>query len=533
MNWLAGQIILSYGWRRGVILFAAGLIAGLSVAPLFILPALFVAFPIWVWALDGAETTKGWGRVFGPAFRIGFFFALGYFLVALHWLGAAFFVDGGVMLALMPFAIFILASVMALFWGLASAAAHFVWSGSALRVLALATSLSVAEFARGHMFTGFPFDLVGYALTANDQMMQAASLIGVYGLTFVALIIAMTPALIWPAEERPLSERLAPFFGALALIAAQVGFGQYRLQNTAILTRADVHVRLIQPNIDQAQKWQADNREFTVDRLISLSQTRLDPTDNGLADVSILVWPEAALPFFLSEYPESLARFARMLPPGTLLLTGAPRRDDIAAADFNSLLAINAEGEVIAAYDKQHLVPVGEFLPFKSLFASFGLSQFVPGLTGWTHGTTPRLMIPEGNPPFLALICYEALFSGDLGPGTDQAQYIVNITNDGWFAGSIGPQQHFHHARLRAVETGLPLLRVANSGITALIDPLGQVLGRITPDEMGILDGDLPERLSPPLFARWSHWPLLFALLISAGLVLVQRFRPRRRKPIT
>lgn len=533
MNWLAGQIILSYGWRRGLYLFVAGLVAGTSVPPFFILPALFVALPIWIWALDGAETVKGWGRLFGPAFRIGFCFGLGYFIVAFHWLGAAFFVDGGIMLAVMPVAILFLSALIALFWGFASAAAHLVWSGSALRVLALATTLSIAEFARGHILTGFPFDLVGYALTANDQMMQAASLIGVYGLTFVALLIAMTPALIWPAEDRALTQRLAPFFGALLLIAAQVGYGQNRLQNTVVPARDDAQLRLIQPNIDQALKWQADGREFTVDRLISLSETQLDPTDNGLADVSILVWPEAALPFFLSEYPEALARFARMLPPNTLLLTGAPRRDTLARADYNALMAINTDGEVIAAYDKQHLVPAGEFLPFRQLFASIGLTQFVPGLTGWTHGTTPRLMTPEGSPPFLALICYEAIFSGDLGPDINDAEYIVNVTNDGWFAGSVGPEQHFHHARLRAVESGLPMVRVANTGITALIDPLGQVLGRITPDEMGVLDGALPARLAPPLFARWTNWPLLFALLISAAIVLVQRFRPARRKPLT
>ncbi len=530
MNWLAGQIILSYGWRRGLMLLAAGLVAGTSVPPLFVLPALFLAMPIWVWALDGAETETGWRRLFGAAFQIGFCFGLGYFSFALHWLGSAFFVDGGFLLVVMPFAILALAAVMALFWGLASAAAHLVWSHSPLRLQALATIVAAAEFIRGHILTGFPFDLVGYALTANEQMMQAANLFGIYGLTFVAILISMSPALIWPADERSLTTRLAPFFGALLLIAAQVGYGQQRLQSTEVPSRNDVQIRLVQPNIDQAVKWQAESREFTVDRLISLSETQLDPTDNGLEDVSILIWPEAALPFFLSEYPEALARFARMLPDDTLLLTGAPRRDTLAQSDFNSVMAINGEGEVIAAYDKQHLVPVGEFLPFKSFFAQFGLTQFVPGLAGWTHGTTPRLMMPEGSPAFLALVCYEAIFSGDLGANAEQAEYILNVTNDGWFAGSIGPAQHFHHARLRAVESGLPMIRVANTGITALVDPLGRILGQVVPDQMGLLDGALPERLETTLFQRWQHWPFFIALMLSAGLVLVaKRFSGRRR----
>lgn len=536
MNWLSGQIILAFGWRRDLMLLVAGLLAGLSVAPFFILPALFVALPIWVWALDGAETRPGWRRLFGPSFRIGFYFGLGYFIVALHWLGTALFVDGGVLVWTMPLAILAVAALMAVFWGWASAVAHWLWSDSGFKLFALATALTLAEFARGHMLTGLPFDLIGYALTANDQMMQAASLVGTYGLTFAAILMAMTPALIWPHDERGLSTRLAPFFGALVVIAAQVGFGQYRLQSTLLTERDDLRLRLIQPNIDQSIKWQADSRDFIVDRLMELSQTRTNPSDTGLDGVTHLIWPEAALPFFLDQYPEALARFARMLPAGTMLITGAPRRDTLggsAAGDFNSILAFNDTAEVVATYDKQHLVPVGEFLPFKAFFSALGLRQFVPGLEGWTHGTTPRLMQPEGSPAFLPLICYEAIFPGDLGPHVDEAEFILNVTNDGWFDGSIGPAQHFHHARLRAVESGLPMVRVANSGITAMIDPLGRITGRIAEGEVGLLDTSVPARLAPTFFDRWHDLPLYLALVIAVALALFGRWRSARRKPVT
>ncbi|VAW21013.1 hypothetical protein MNBD_ALPHA12-1972, partial [hydrothermal vent metagenome] len=277
MNWLAQKFILAFGWRRALMMLAAGALAGLSMPPMFLLPALFVAMPVWVWALDGVETTTGWSRVFGPAFRIGFFFALGYFLVALYWIGAAFFVDGGWMLALMPVAIGALAALMALFWGLASALAFLFWSPSKTRILALAASLSGAEFLRGHIFSGFPFDLVGYALTGNDMLMQTASLVGVYGLTFIAAILAFVPAIIWPADGRRMIVRLIPAFAALIVFAAMFFYGDWRLAATKLVAQQDVRLRLVQPAIAQNMKWVPGNRDFIINRLISLSESKAVP----------------------------------------------------------------------------------------------------------------------------------------------------------------------------------------------------------------------------------------------------------------
>src|SRR5690348_16603545 len=190
MTRLAEWTMLSYGWRRFLLMLVLGAIAGTSVPPLFILPALFVTFPFWVWALDGAERRRGLSRIFGPAFGIGFAFGWGYFTVSFHWLGAAFLQQGGIFYALMPIAILALPALIALFWGLGSALAHLFWSDSALRVVTLATFVTAAEYARGTFFSGFPFDLLGYALTPTLEMMQLASIVGVYGLTFLAALLA-------------------------------------------------------------------------------------------------------------------------------------------------------------------------------------------------------------------------------------------------------------------------------------------------------------------------------------------------------
>jgi apolipoprotein N-acyltransferase len=538
VTWLAETAMLASGWRRFLLLVVAGAIGGLSVPPFYGLPALFLTLPIWVWALDGAERLPGWRKVLGPAFAIGFAYGLGYFTVAFHWLGAAFLVEGGGMVYLMPIAILALAALIALFWGLASALAHLFWSHGAWRIVTLATFLTMAEWARGHFFSGFPFDLVGYAFAANDDMAQLASVVGVYGLTAIGCLIAMTPALIWPADRRPLTRRLVPFFLSLVVIAGQIGFGHYRLQTTPVGMRTDVHLRLVQPMVLEHADWTAADPAGIITRLIDLSRGKTGPDDPGLTPRTQLIWPESSLPFFLSDYPDALARIGRMLPDGAILLTGAPREqfdppttagtaDTADRPAYNSLIAVDHRGEIIDSYDKSHLVPFGEYLPFPDLFGALGLKQFVPGAVGWQAGDGHRLMSLPNAPPFLALICYEAIFSGDLGPETGKAQYILNITNDAWFDGSIGLAQHADHARLRAVEEGLPLVRVANSGLTEVIDPLGRVTASLPPEAIGVLNVSVPDRLAGTIFSRFGYWPLGAAMVLGLAIAVASSRRRR------
>lgn len=536
MTWLAEITMLSHGWRRFVLLVLAGALAGLSVPPFFVLPALFVAMPFWVWALDGAERRQGWRRLFGPAFSIGFAFGWGYFLFAFHWLGAAFFVDGGWVLGAMPVAIAALAGLIALFWGLASALAHLTWSHGPARIVGLASWLAIAEFARGHVLTGFPFDLLGYSLTGTDEMMQLASVIGVYGLTFLAPLLAMTPALIWPADDRAMSQRLAPLFLALLVIAGQLGYGWNRLTGIRATERQDISMRLVQPLVYEHADFGNVDPVALIDRLLMLSDMRMDPADQGLADITHLVWPESSVPFFLSTYPDALARIARTLPEGATLLAGVPRQpyglDGLSPAGppYNAVVAINSGGEVIASYDKSHLVPFGEYLPFQAFFAQLGIKQFVPGAEGWSHGDArKRLMALPGTPAPLVLICYEIVFSGDLGD-TANAQFLLNVTNDAWFDGSVGPAQHAHHARLRAVEEGMSLVRAANTGLTFATDPVGRITAQLVPGQMAALDVRPHQRLPPTIFAQVRHWPLLIAIIAGLLISLVAARQGRRRR---
>jgi apolipoprotein N-acyltransferase len=528
VTWLAETAMLAHGWRRFLMLLVAGAIAGLSVPPLFILPALFVTFPFWVWALDGAERRAGLGRIFGPAFAIGFAFGWGYFTVAFHWLGQAFFLEGGWPLFAMPFAILGLAAMIAFFWGLGSALAHLFWSDGAWRIVTLAAFLSLAEYARGTLFSGFPFDLLGYALTANPEMMQLASVIGIYGLTALCALLVLTPALIWPADGRSLIARLVPFFLAVAVIAGQVGWGNSRIAATPITDRTDMKVRLVQPIISEHAETLTQTPPDIVSKLIATTEK------DGLAGITHIVWPESVFPFFLSAYPEGVARIARMLPDNTLLLTGAPREPTTLDGDtadnpgYNAILAIDSNGEIVASYDKSHLVPFGEYLPFAEFWKLFGIKQFVPGTNGWAPGDGKRLMTPPNTPPFIALICYEAIFSGDLGADPDKAEFLLNISNDEWFDGSIGLEQHAHHARLRAVESGLPLLRATNSGVTMLVDPLGRVTAQLPAEIPGVLDIVPANKIATTIFDRFGNLPFFGAIALGLLIALISRRRPSR-----
>jgi apolipoprotein N-acyltransferase len=324
----------------------------------------------------------------------------------------------------------------------------------------------------------------------------------------------------------------------MVALAVQVGFGYWRLNNTPIVPRTDMKVRMVQPMILDHADWSLGDPDQIITTLTNLSSAKLTPADTGLDEVSTLVWPESVFPFFLSSYPDALARIARMLPDHTLLLTGAPREpigdDGMPIPDnpgFNSILAIDTNGEVVGAYDKSHLVPFGEYLPFQGFWRMFGINQFVPGTNGWAPGDGRRLMQAPGTPGFLALVCYEAVFPGDIGSPSDieAAQFILNITNDAWFDGSIGPAQHGHLARLRAVETGLPLLRAANTGVTFATDPLGRITGSLAPLQAGVLDVVPSQKLAGgTLFNRLGDWPFfaLIALGLLASVVVVRR--PRR-----
>jgi apolipoprotein N-acyltransferase len=266
-------------------------------------------------------------------------------------------------------------------------------------------------------------------------------------------------------------------------------------------------------------------------RYLRLSDRKTGPASHGVHDATILIWPESAFPFFLTREPEALAQIAAMLPKNTVLIPGAVRAPETAGPGrvphaYNSIYVIDGEGSILSVYDKVHLVPFGEYLPFQPWLESLGLRQLTK-VGGFLSGTRRRAMDIPGAPRALPLICYEIIFPGNVVPPGERPGWLVNLTNDGWFGYSTGPYQHFQQARVRAIEEGLPLVRAANTGISAVVDPLGRVVRALPLATEGVLDAALPQAIEPTLYARAGDWIAVFL----AGLALIFVAGRRLRKP--
>jgi apolipoprotein N-acyltransferase len=518
-------IILSWGWKRAAIALAAGALSALAMAPFNAWPVLFLTFPVMVWLIDGA----GAGRLRGvPAAAIsGWWFGLGYFVPGLYWLGYAFLVDASTFAWLMPFAVLGLPAYLALFTAFGFALARLIWTTDASRVIALAASLTLSEWLRGHVLTGFPWSAFGYALTEPLALAQTASLIGIWGLTFLCVAIFASPAVLIDGTSRGRRPWIVPVTALLVLIAMGV-FGAVRLSIEPTSMVADVKIRIMQPNLQQDVKFNYSAKAEVMQKYLALSDRASGPQSTGVRDATILIWPESAFPFFLTREPDAMAQIANFLPSGTVLITGSVRAPDVPPGTritraYNSIYVVDHDGNVLSIYDKLHLVPFGEFLPFQDWMEKLGFEQLTKVQGGFIPGTLHHpLPIPHA-PRVLPSICYEAIFPGVVAPGNDRPGWIVNVTNDGWFGISTGPYQHLQQARVRAIEQGLPLVRAANTGISAVIDPVGRIVARLGLGIEGVLDSSLPSAIRPTVYARVGDIPA--GVIVAAALLLVIRRR--------
>ena len=521
------SVILAWGWKRTAIALFAGALSALAMAPFNAWPVLFVTFPLTIWLIDGAGAGK-W-RGIPAAAASGFWFGLGYFVPGLYWIGNAFLVDASTFAWLMPFAVLGLPAYLALFTAFGFALARLMWTRDASRVLALAIGLTASEWLRGHALTGFPWNAFGYALSEPLALAQTASLIGLWGMTFLSVAIFASPGLLIDGSSRGRKPWLAPV-AALALLVVMGVYGTVRLSlQPTVLTK--VKLRIMQPNLQQDVKFNYGAKAEVMQKYLTLSDRASGPQSTGVSDSQILIWPESAFPFFLTREADAMAQIADLLPKGTVLITGsvrapeAPPRTPVTRA-YNSIYVIDHDGSVLSIYDKLNLVPFGEFLPLQDWMEKLGFVQLTKVQGGFIPGTRRRAMSIPDAPPALPLICYEAIFPGvttrDERPG-----WIVNLTNDGWFGISTGPYQHLQQTRLRAIEEGLPVVRAANTGISAVIDPAGRIVARLGLGIEGVLDARLPAALPPTVYAQLRDIPALVIVAVALLLVIRRRFARR------
>jgi apolipoprotein N-acyltransferase len=524
---VALSIILAWGWKRAGIALLAGAVSSLAMAPFNAWPVLFITFPVVVWLIDGAAAGKM--RGIPAAAMAGWWFGFGYFVPGLYWIGYAFLVDAQTFAWLLPAAICGLPAYLALFTAIGFALARLLWTKDVARIFALAASLTIGEWLRGHVLTGFPWNAFGYALTEPLALAQSASLVGLWGLTFVAVAIFASPAVLIDGRSRTQRPWLAPTL-ALVLLVVMGAYGMARLSRTPTQLVANVKLRIMQPNLSQDTRFNYSAKADVMSRYLALSDRATGPQNSGVGAANILIWPESAFPFFLSREPDAMAQIANLLPKGTVLVTGAVRPPDAPLGvritqAYNSIYVIDHDGSILSTYDKLHLVPFGEYLPFQSFMEKIGFQQLTKVHGGFIPGTRRKPMDIPGAPPMLPLICYEAVFPDDIATRNDRPGWIVNLTNDGWFGISTGPYQHLQQSRVRAIEEGLPLVRAANTGISVVVDPVGRIIARLDLGVEGVLDSALPAAIPPTVYSRIGDIPA--AMFVALAIIFAVRRRAK------
>ncbi len=511
------------GWRRYGLAAALGAVGAAALPPAHAVFLLVPAFTGLAWLIAGAGTARRPARA---AFAAGWWFGFGYFVAGLYWLSLALLTDAERFGWLVPFAVPSIAAGLALFCGAASLAVHLSRARGVGLVLALAVAWTAADWLRGVVLTGFPWNLVGTAWAYSDSMIQATALTGIHGLGLLTVAVAAAPAVLdrvtaVPGDAGRRAIRvLAAAAAAVALVWAG---GALRLGSAPPLAAAamvpGVQLRLVQANIFQNHKWRADLRAANLSRHLSMTVAP------GFEEATHVIWPETAAPFVLTADAErraAVAAVAAVAPPGGLLITGAPRMTAARDRIWNSLVAIDEAAAIVGVYDKFHLVPFGEYVPLRDWV---GIAKLTHGAVEFSAGPGPRTLRLPGLPPVSPLICYEVIFPGRVLDAEDRPDWLLNITNDAWFGISAGPYQHFAAARLRAVEEGLPLVRVANTGISAVVDPYGRVVASLGLGRRGVVDSPLPlplAGLTP--YAALGDWGLLLLLAVTAlGAVYFSR----------
>ena len=507
-----------------LLVFLAGACGALALAPFHLPVFMVVSLTVFIWTLDGVHIrAQADQRDVRTKYRdvalTAWMFGFGYHLSGLYWIGFAFLVEADAYAWMIPFVVVLMPGGLAVFTVLAALLAARFWGAGFARIVVLCVALALFEWLRGHILTGFPWNLYGYAFGFSPALMQNASLVGGYGLTLLLLLIFASPA-VFAAPSLRSSRPWAFLLSMICVLTCLWGWGAWRLATASEDVVDGVRLRLVQPSVPQAEKWLPANKRRVFDLYMELT------SDEGYDDVTHVIWPESALPYILNREPLRLAEIGALLGEDRTLLTGSVRIDSDGQTGerlfYNSLHVVKVSGagqtDLLSTYDKTHLVPFGEYLPAADLLEAIGLKQLAFGDGGYSSGSELMTLAVPGAPQVVPLICYEVIFPGHILPEETDAEWIVNVTNDAWFGDTSGPRQHLAMARFRAIEAGLPIVRSANNGISAVIDAQGQIRASLDLNARGRLDADLPVARSGTPYALWGDLFFTGLMLFFAGL---------------
>jgi apolipoprotein N-acyltransferase len=513
---------------------AAGIATAFAHPPFGVLP-LILGYGLLFAVVDQTDGEHPLRSAFWRAFLAG----VGYFSIGCWWVAEAFLVDAAEQGWMAPFAVVLLAAGLALFWGLGGLLYRALRPRDALlKVLVFAGALSLLEWTRGHVLTGFPWNLPGETWRAGSPPSEAAALVGAYGMTWITLFAMAALATPFAFGFRRATWSLLA--GGIAVVIGLYGYGFWHLSH-GDSSAAGPTVRVVQPDVRQEAKYDPEKFRDIVDRYLRLTA---QPTASGRPP-DIVIWPEGAIPAaandVLNPNYSIYQAIVSALQPGQVLLMGTYRLDERAVKPtfYNSLYVLRRDGQdlkVLGIYDKYRLVPFGEYMPASQFASAIGFKKLVHvAEDGFTPGPKPRPLLIPGLGLLQPLICYESLFPGFVREGGNlvggRAAWIVNVSNDAWFGQTSGPWQHLNLASYRAIEEGMPIVRATPTGVSAVIDAEGRPIQTLALGKFGVIDAPLPSaRLHPTAFARYGETGFWIMIGLSgAALVPAVRQRTRRR----
>lgn len=495
--------------------FLAGAIAALAYEPINLTIAPFLAFPVWLYILE-VNQQKGWRK----HFSLGFWFGLGYFTTGLYWIAFSLGVDLDKFWWLVPFGIFGIPTGLSVYLGITTVLLKHTNSTGISRCFWFALLWTASELFWGSGPLALPWNPLGIIWANFDPLIQIVSVIGIYGLTLATALLISIPTLFRKYQFRTPQIAFVSIMG-LSFISAS-SWGLLRPDNIAVKHRSNPSlVRIVQPNVPQELDWQPEKAGKQFYDLIALTATPAEKKPD------IIIWPESALPLLLDEDATARNVVAETIAPNGQLISGSLRRVFTKGEKvkiYNSLIVVGADASVKAIYDKFHLVPFGEYLPLRAIIPA-SITKITSGETDFSRGPGLDIIRSDPMPAFSPLICFEGIFSGQVVvKGQERPEWLLNITNDAWFGKSSGPYQHLQLARMRSIEEGLPLVRAANTGISAVYDAFGRQVNLKGLGEKGVLDVYLPPALlEPTRFAKHGHLILFIMMTLSLGFGLLLR----------
>ena len=493
--------------------FLLGSLSVLALPPFYFFPILFISFSLFIHLLNNSTSIK-------KSFYIGYFMGSGFFAFGFSWIGNALLIDPLTFGWLYPLVLIASGGFFGLFWAF-PAILSFPFKTKIAKILAFSSFYVLFEWLRSFLLTGFPWNLLGSVFAFSPKMLQLASLTGTYGLSLLVLICCSFLSI-------GINKKNLKFFSIpIILILFTYTFGHLRLKALNDDSVSNTTIRIVQPSIPQSMKWSKETAENNFQEHIRLSQKE------GLDNIDFVIWGETASPYILDLEPEKLKEITKAIPQNGYLITGSVRletNEEGSLQPLNSMFVINKEGSIINHYDKSHLVPFGEYIPLRRYLPSW-ITPITNTIANFKQGTPHKIIsIPE-HPDFSALICYEIIFPSQIINKDNKPQWLINLTNDGWYGDSAGPRQHLVTTQLRAIEEGITISRVANSGISAIISRTGCILDEIPLNTKGILDIKLPSKLSTKtLYGELGN--LIPVLLCFVGLLIALTITVRHNKLI-